>query len=89
MWTPTKKENFDLSTKEYISYMNMADTPYNVIDFSNNENKKLIINSNSGSLQQIFYGAPGTGKSHTIKEQTTGEDVIRTTSILTQTILLS
>lgn len=79
LWTPTKKENFDLSTKEYISYMNMADTPYNVIDFSNNENKKLIINSNSGSLQQIFYGAPGTGKSHTIKEQTTGEDVIRTT----------
>lgn len=31
------------------------------------------------SLQQIFYGAPGTGKSHTIKEQTRGEDVVRTT----------
>lgn len=31
------------------------------------------------TLQQIFYGAPGTGKSHTIKEQTRGEDVVRTT----------
>lgn len=30
-------------------------------------------------LQQIFYGAPGTGKSHTIKVQTKGEDVVRTT----------
>ena len=31
------------------------------------------------SLQKIFYGAPGTGKSHTINEQTEGESVIRTT----------
>jgi len=31
------------------------------------------------SLQQIFYGAPGTGKSHTVNEQTEGESVIRTT----------
>ena len=30
-------------------------------------------------LQQIFYGAPGTGKSHTIKEQTEDKSVIRTT----------
>ena len=30
-------------------------------------------------LQQIFYGAPGTGKSHAIKEYTEGQDVIRTT----------
>lgn len=30
-------------------------------------------------LQQIFYGAPGTGKSHTIKDCTKGKDVIRTT----------
>ena len=31
-------------------------------------------------LQQIFYGAPGTGKSHEIKKRTKGDDtVIRTT----------
>ena len=33
----------------------------------------------STPIQQIFYGAPGTGKSHIIKEQTEGKSVIRTT----------
>lgn len=36
-------------------------------------------NRQKGVLQQIFYGAPGTGKSHTIKEETKEEDVIRIT----------
>lgn len=36
-------------------------------------------NSQKSVLQQIFYGAPGTGKSHTIKEETKEEDVIRIT----------
>ena len=36
-------------------------------------------NSQKGVLQQIFYGAPGTGKSHTIKKETKEEDVIRIT----------
>lgn len=31
------------------------------------------------SLQTIFYGAPGTGKSHEIKKRTRGESVVRTT----------
>ena len=30
-------------------------------------------------VQQIYYGAPGTGKSHEIKKLTSGKDVIRTT----------
>lgn len=33
----------------------------------------------SGKLQQIYYGAPGTGKSHIINEQVCHESVIRTT----------
>lgn len=31
------------------------------------------------SRQIIYYGAPGTGKSHTIKDETKDEDVVRTT----------
>ena len=33
----------------------------------------------AAGLQQIYYGAPGTGKSKVIKDLTFGEDVIRTT----------
>ena len=59
----------------------MADTPYNVVSFSNDEEEKNEIVNYTGekSLQQIFYGAPGTGKSHAINELTAGKDVIRTT----------
>ena len=44
-----------------------------------NHNNEDLRTAEKASLQQIFYGAPGTGKSHIIKEQTKGEDVIRTT----------
>lgn len=36
-------------------------------------------NFNDKRRQIIFYGAPGTGKSHEIKEKTTGKSVVRTT----------
>ena len=48
--------------------------PFNV----ENERKKLH-DSSQKSLQQIYYGAPGTGKSHEISKQTDGEAVVRTT----------
>lgn len=35
--------------------------------------------SQANGLQQIYYGAPGTGKSKAIKDLTFGEDVIRST----------
>ena len=43
-----------------------------------NESKKIDAPKPIG-LQQIYYGAPGTGKSKTIKDLTFGESVIRTT----------
>lgn len=43
------------------------------------EDEDLNVDNEFLPLQQIFYGAPGTGKSHTINEKTEGESVIRTT----------
>lgn len=43
------------------------------------EDEDLNVDDDFLPLQQIYYGAPGTGKSHTINEQTEGESVIRTT----------
>ena len=55
-----------------------VNTPYNDGKEDGLEEKEVIAKP-SLSLQQIFYGAPGTGKSHTIKEETKESDVIRTT----------
>lgn len=55
-----------------------VNTPYNDGKEDGLEEKEVMANP-SLSLQQIFYGAPGTGKSHTIKEETKESDVIRTT----------
>lgn len=41
--------------------------------------KRTITKRISSNLQQIYYGAPGTGKSHIINEQISNESVIRTT----------
>lgn len=55
-----------------------VNSPYNDGKEDGLEEKEVIAKP-SLSLQQIFYGAPGTGKSHTIKEETKESDVIRTT----------
>ena len=54
-------------------------TPYNDGKEDGYEDFGKIIESENLSIQQIFYGAPGTGKSYTINRDTAGEDVIRTT----------
>lgn len=56
------------SAEDYFSYFSV-DLPCGV------EKSPSI----EDSLQQIFYGAPGTGKSHTINEEIQNADVIRTT----------
>ena len=57
----------DTSSGEYVLYETLGAIP------------NTISNDIKGSLQQIFYGAPGTGKSDTIKKETAGKSVIRTT----------
>ena len=55
-----------------------VNTPYDDGKEDGLEEKEVMAKP-SLSLQQIFYGAPGTGKSHTIQEETKESDVIRTT----------
>ncbi len=55
-----------------------VNTPYNDGKEDGLEETEVMTKT-SLSLQQIFYGAPGTGKSYSINEETKNEDVIRTT----------
>ena len=61
------------STLTVMAKMILANKDFNIQNQSTNTS---ILNP---TLQQIFYGAPGTGKSFTINHDTKGEDVIRTT----------
>lgn len=61
---------FDVWVTNTLEYHDDGkDCSYEIIDSSHT----------SQSLQQIFYGAPGTGKSYAIEVATEGQDVIRTT----------
>lgn len=56
------------------------DLVHAIIDGETNTIDQLIgYQQSQTKLQQIFYGAPGTGKSYTINKQAQNEDVIRTT----------
>ena len=41
--------------------------------------KRTVSKRISSNLQQVYYGAPGTGKSHVINQKVSNESVIRTT----------
>lgn len=80
-WIPSENRSFEEITNEYISYMDTRDTTYNIIDISSILQHKKQFDT-AFPLQQIFFGAPGTGKSHTIKKTTDKVDskfVFRTT----------
>ena len=74
IYKPYYKAEFDNNTfilkKRKVQQLN--------IGLSNNRSKPQKCFTGL-SLQQIFYGAPGTGKSFTINQEIKGEDVIRTT----------
>ena len=61
--------------KMVLDPKNELDRKGNPAESSRAENHLL----KTTGLQQIYYGAPGTGKSKTIKDLTFGESVIRTT----------
>lgn len=61
--------------KQYYCFLKAREVFMSYSQGEHNAQEKRDITS----LQQIYYGAPGTGKSHTINEKTEGESVIRTT----------
>ena len=63
---PSKE--FAIDSKKYFDYFSIPTAKHSA--------DKL---PTDGPLQQIFYGAPGTGKSHKVKELTGKDNVVRTT----------
>lgn len=61
------------SKESYREYMEISDSCFN------SPSRISLHPSLDLQYQQIFYGAPGTGKSHALKDCTKGCEVIRTT----------
>ena len=74
VWIPSKPKDH-LELEEIPIYEIPAPKP----KYNPKHNKAKIANYTSASLQVIYYGAPGTGKSYTIDDMTDGKNSIRTT----------
>lgn len=64
-------------TKANLATLNPAAVTYSIVQ--EEQSNETLKDSIKYSLQQIYYGAPGTGKSHIIYERTADKEVIRTT----------
>ena len=78
------------TSKTYSEYMGNMDSGgiFDILSKKNidiytryfhNLEKYLKVGSIHGPRQQIYYGAPGTGKSHEISELTRNQSIVRTT----------
>ena len=74
------KDDIDRYGKNFITFTKIDNMHYQM-DFSNNKENGNETYSISKPFQQILFGAPGTGKSHTINEDAniTEQNSIRTT----------
>ena len=63
--------------RDFITFTKIDDLHYK-LDFSNGSETKTIFKPTK-PLQQIYYGAPGTGKSFTIDNLTNDDNSVRTT----------
>lgn len=82
IWYPSDNSDYNLSCKEYNSYMDMANTPYNVIDFSSKNHlsdSEISDSTKSTNYRQyitaikskpflLLAGISGTGKSRIVRE---------------------
>lgn len=71
-----KTDKSVLFRPEFLYYYIETQAEKYFLEESEKENKN---DNKQQPLQQITYGAPGTGKSHGIKKETAGKSVIRTT----------
>ena len=79
-----ESRNIDGNISFYISFIKKIFQDSVFFSKVETDSKTLFVNSNGDKmpLQQIFYGAPGTGKSHCVNEVTEAqpeENVFRTT----------
>lgn len=75
-----KNKEGDYAAFWLIGFDNLDDFEVDSTSDYHTRNNELIKKEKiHETFQQIFYGAPGTGKSYTINETTGHEDVVRTT----------